>query len=66
MCFASLPHSTSVVLLFSPRAQLGDKADAVKKGVAPHEAATKLEGPTKQLKDNTLAWVDDGIKLADA
>lgn len=38
----------------------------MKKGVAPHEAATKLEGPTKQLKDSTTAWVDEGIKLADA
>lgn len=61
------PLSLSSSCLFSrPARQLGDKADLVKKGSAPHEAANKLQIPTKQLQDATMAWVDDGIKLADA
>lgn len=46
--------------------QLGEKADLVKRGTAPHEAANKLAGSTQQLQADTQAWVDAGIKLADA
>lgn len=46
--------------------QLGDKADLVKKGTAPHEASTKLAGTTQTLTNDTLGWVDGGIKLADS
>ena len=49
-----------------PVSQLGDKADLVKKGTAPHEATTKLAAATQQLSNDTLAWVDGGIKLADS
>lgn len=62
MCALLAPPPCS----FSCHTQLGDKNDLIKKGIAPHEATSKLAGGVKQLLDATKDWVDDGIRLADA
>lgn len=45
-------------------AQLSDKTDLIKKGVAAHEASTKVAVTTKQLLDATKDWVTEGAKMA--
>jgi hypothetical protein len=46
--------------------QLGDKADLIKRGVAPHDAADKVAGTMSALLDAIKEWRSEGTRMANA
>ncbi len=64
-CTAENPWCWSLIhIAATPVLQLGDKADMIKKGVAAHEASTKIGPTTQQLLDALKVWLTEGAKMA--